>query len=107
MVTVTKKHQASLLIAVVLATVMIAGTFASPSFATRSSSHASHFGFSHDGKSATVSQSIDQQCDQDLRAPIQTAGGASPIDTSGIPVGVCLNLNTGGNGVELDQSNNQ
>ena len=116
MVTVTKKHQASILIAVVLATVMIAGTFASTennmalATGSKNSKHsASHFGFADKGKdkSAAVSQSIDQQCDELLSAPVQTSGSTSPITASGIPVGVCLNFNDGGNGVQLDQSDNQ
>ena len=89
MVTVTKKHQTSLaLVAIVLATAMIAGTFAS---STDNSAFATH------GKKAKVKQSISVACDQDQNAPVQTAGGISPPIASGINLGVCVNANAGGN----------
>jgi hypothetical protein len=89
MVTVTKKHQSSLaLVAIVLATAMIAGTFAS---STDNSAFATH------GKKAIVKQSISEACDQDQSAPVQTAGGTSAVTTSGINLGVCVNANTAGN----------
>jgi hypothetical protein len=95
MVTVSKKYEISLaLIVVVLATAMIAGTFTT-------------FDNSVFARKITqISQSINETCDQDLSAPVQTSGGLSPITTSGIPIGACLNVNLGGNGVQLDQSNN-
>ena len=89
MVTVTKKHQTSLaLVAIVLATAMIAGTFAS---STDNSAFATH------GKKAKVKQSIDVACQQDQNAPVQTAGGISPPILSGINLGLCVNANLGGN----------
>jgi hypothetical protein len=103
MVTVTKKHQSSLaLVAIVLATAMIAGTFASSTdnLAFAGGSHDKNAKFSHHdnhGKKAKVKQSIDIACQQDQDAPVTTAGGASPVTTSGINLGVCVNANTGGN----------
>ena len=104
MVTVTKKHQTSMaLIAVVLATAMIVGTFANSAFATNGHK-GNHFGFANDGKSATASQSISETCDQNQNSPVTTAGAISPPILSGINVGACLNLNLGGNALDQDQS---
>src|SRR3954465_10423639 len=106
MVTVTKKHQTSMaLIAVVLATVMIAGTLSmgNNAFATRGGNSGSH-SFGSDGKTATSSQSISESCDQNQKAPVTTAGAISPPIASGINVGACLNLNLGGNALDQDQS---
>jgi len=107
MVTVTKKHQTSMaLIAVVLATAMIAGTFASMgnnAFATRGG-HSGHSGSASDGKSSAVDQSISESCDQNQNSPISTSGFLSPPIASGINVGACLNLNLGGNTANQDQS---
>ena len=103
MVTVTKKHQTSLaLIAIVLATAMIAGTLASSTdnlaFAGGSDGKKAHFshGDNH-GKKAKVGQSISEACDQDQNAPVTTAGGISPPILSGINLGLCVNANLGGN----------
>jgi|SRR3954465_1973009 hypothetical protein len=107
MVTVTKKHQTSMaLIAVVLATVMIAGTLAmgNNAFATRGGGHSGGHSFGNDGKTATSSQSISESCDQNQKAPVTTAGAISPPIASGINVGACLNLNLGGNALDQDQS---
>ena len=123
MVTVTKKHQTSLaLIAVVLATVMIAGTFAmgNNAFAT-ARSHGNdngdhnkgkngldNSGFTsfggRDGQTSASDQSIGQSCDQNQNSPVTTAGAISPPIASGINVGACLNLNLGGNALDQDQS---
>ena len=106
MVTVTKKHQTSItLIAVVLATVMIAGTLAmgNNAFATRGG-NSGHSGFANDGKSSTSSQSISESCDQNQNAPVTTAGFLSPPIASGINLGACLNINAGGNAANQDQS---
>ena len=103
MVTVTKKHQTSMaLIAVVLATAMIVGTFANSAFAT--GRHGNHFGFANDGKSATASQSISETCDQNQNSPVTTAGAISPPILSGIDLGLCVNANLGGNALNQDQS---
>ena len=107
MVTVTKKHQTSMaLIAVVLATVMIAGTFAmgNNAFASKGGNSHGKGGFANDGKSATSSQSISETCDQNHNSPVTTAGAISPPIASGINVGACLNLNLGGNALDQDQS---
>ena len=130
MVTVTKKHQTSItLIAVVLATVMIAGTFASMgnnmAFAWRgdSSKHGqdshgqdkngksgsdsfglSNFGSSRNGQTAAADQSISESCDQNQNSPVTTGGAVSPPILSGINLGLCVNANLGGNAVDQDQS---
>src|SRR4051812_15498158 len=98
MVTVTKKHQTSMaLFAVVLATVMIAGTLAmgNNAFAARGGS-SGHSGSGNDGRAA-ADQSISESCDQNQNSPVTTAGFLSPPIASGINVGACLNLNLGGN----------
>jgi|SRR4051794_35268735 hypothetical protein len=126
MVTVTKKHQTSMaLIAVVLATVMIAGTLAmgNNAFAWRgdSSKHgqdnngkdnnvkngldnfgSSSFGGSK-GQTATSDQSIAQSCDQNQNSPVTTGGAVSPPILSGINLGLCVNANAGGNAANQDQ----
>ena len=90
MVAVTKKHQTSMaLIAVVLATVMIAGTFA--------------MGNNAFARSA-ADQSITETCDQNQKSSVTTAGFLSPPIASGNNVDACLNFNFGGNALNQDQS---
>ena len=97
MVTVTKKHQTSLaLVAIVLATAMIAGTFASSS---DKMAYAIHI------KKAKVSQSVSEACSQDQNSPVATAGGISPPILSGINLGACINVNLGGNVGNADSLN--
>ncbi|HEY0579904.1 MAG TPA: hypothetical protein VGC75_04285, partial [Candidatus Nitrosocosmicus sp.] len=109
---VTKKHQTSLaLIAIVLATAMIAGTLASSTdnLAFAGGNHGKKAHFSHNdnhGKKATVGQSVSEACSQDQNAPVTTAGGISPPILSGINLGLCVNANLGGN-VGNAGSNNQ
>ncbi len=131
MVTVTKKHQTSLaLIAVVLATVMITGTFAMDNSAFAHShgdkksdsdrgnsdrgnsdkgrSGLDNFGSSNfgsrSGQTAAADQSISESCDTNQNSPVTTSGFLSPQIASGINVGACLNLNLGGNAATQDQS---
>lgn len=120
MVTVTKKHQTSMaLIAVVLATVMIAGTFAMGNNAFAAAREHSDkgdkgkdgsdpFGLSNfgsrNGQTAAADQSISESCDQNQNAPVTTAGAVSPPILSGNNLGLCVNLNAGGNAVDQDQS---
>ena len=106
MVTVTKKHQTSMtLIAVVLATAMIAGTLAmgNNAFATRGG-NSGHHDSANDGKSSAADQSISESCHQNQNAPVTTAGAISPPIASGINLGACLNVNLGGNAANQDQS---
>ena len=94
MVTVTKKHQTSLaLIAVVLATVMITGTFAMDNSA-----------FASPRGHAAADQSISESCDTNQNSPVTTSGGISPPILSGINLGLCVNANLGGNALTQDQS---
>ena len=122
MVTVTKKHQTSLaLIAVVLATVMISGTFAMGNNAFANRSHGNdngdhnkgkngldNSGFTgfggRDGQTSASDQSIGQSCDQNQNSPVTTAGAISPPILSGINAGLCVNANFGGNALNQDQS---
>jgi hypothetical protein len=122
MVTVTKKHQTSMaLIAVVLATAMIAGTFAMGNnvFAWAKShdnnkgkngigTGLDNLGFSNFGKgsgqTAAADQSIDESCDQNQNSPVTTSGLISPPVLSGINLGLCVNANAGGNSANQDQS---
>jgi hypothetical protein len=105
MVTVTKKHQTSMaLVAVVLATVMIAGTFAMGNNAFATKGHFGNHFSSSDGKSAAADQRISETCDQNQNSPVTTSGAISPPIASGINLGACLNLNLGGNALNQDQS---
>jgi hypothetical protein len=79
MSTITKKQTALALVAVVFATAMVASTFAV--------SDQSAFARSH----------IKVTSHQHQHANVQSAGGNSPIDTSGINVQTSDNRNTGGN----------
>ena len=78
MSTITKKQTALALVAVVFATAMVASTFAVPD------------------QSAFARNHIKVASHQHQLANVQTAGGSSPITTSGINVQTSTNDNTGG-----------
>jgi hypothetical protein len=78
MSTITKKQTALALVAVVFATAMVASIAASADQMAFARSHISVFSHQHQ------------------LANVQTAGGNSPIDTSGINVQTSENSNTGG-----------
>ncbi len=108
MISITKKQVSITLVIVALSAVMIAGTIASSAdnaFAHRHHHH--HFFFfshhHHHGKHSSIHQSIGQGCHQHQHSTVLTAGANSPISTSGNNLGVCANLNGGGNAAANNQ----
>jgi hypothetical protein len=91
MSTITKKQTALALVAVVFATAMVASIAASADqMAFARHHHHSHHHGGDGGNSITVASSQSQE------ANVQSAGGNSPITTSGINVQTSENSNDGG-----------
>jgi hypothetical protein len=83
----TSKKQISLaVLAVVFATTMIASIIATSDNA-----------FARNTNNKFASQSIGQNCSQHQKSSVVTAGAISPPILSGNNIGLCVNLNGGGN----------
>ena len=82
MANINKKQASLAVVAVVFATALFVSVIASDNAFARDKS---------------VKQSISQSCHQHQKSQVVTAGANSPVRNSGNNVGLCVNLNGGGN----------
>jgi hypothetical protein len=105
MTTIITKKQASLaLVIIAFAAIMVAGTIVSSAdnaFASHRHHHHHHHG--NHSKHSSIHQSISQGCDQNQHSTVLTAGAGSPVAASGNNLGVCANINGGGNAAANNQ----
>jgi hypothetical protein len=81
MTNISKKQTSLAVVAVVFATALFVSVIASNNaFADKN-----------------ARQSLSQSCHQDQKSQVVTAGANSPVRNSGNNVGLCVNLNGGGN----------
>ena len=95
MANINKKQVSIAVLAVVLATAMIASVIATSDSAFAKRHHHGHHHHHNDGKSNT--QSINQGNSADQRSTIVTAGANSPVQNSGNQNVNQQNTNNGGN----------
>jgi hypothetical protein len=99
MTTITKKQVSISLVVIAFASIMVAGTIiasADNAFASHRHHHHHHHHNNH-SKHSSIHQSISQGCNQHQHSTVLTAGAGSPVAASGNNLGVCANINGGGN----------
>jgi hypothetical protein len=105
MTAITKKQASIALIVIAFASIMVAGTIvtsADNAFASHRHHHHHHHHGNH-SKHSSIHQSISQGCRQNQHSTVLTAGAGSPVTASGNNLGVCANINGGGNAAANNQ----
>jgi hypothetical protein len=105
MTAITKKQASIALIVIAFASIMVAGTIvtsADNAFASHRHHHHHHHHGNH-SKHSSIHQSISQGCRQNQHSTVLTAGAGSPVAASGNNLGVCANINGGGNAAANNQ----
>jgi hypothetical protein len=105
MTAITKKQASIALIVIAFASIMVAGTIvtsADNAFASHRRYHHHHHHGNH-SKHSSIHQSISQGCRQNQHSTVLTAGAGSPVTASGNNLGVCANINGGGNAAANNQ----
>jgi hypothetical protein len=105
MTAITKKQASIALIVIAFASIMVAGTIvtsADNAFASHRHHHHHHHHGNH-SKHSSIHQSISQECRQNQHSTVLTAGAGSPVAASGNNLGVCANINGGGNAAANNQ----
>jgi hypothetical protein len=105
MTAITKKQASLALIVIAFASIMVAGTIvtsADNAFASHRHHHHHHHHGNH-SKHSSIHQSISQECRQNQHSTVLTAGAGSPVAASGNNLGVCANINGGGNAAANNQ----
>jgi hypothetical protein len=109
MTAITKKQASLALIVIAFASIMVAGTIVTSADNTFASHrhHHHHHHHHHDhgnhSKHSSIHQSISQGCRQNQHSTVLTAGAGSPVAASGNNLGVCANINGGGNAAANNQ----
>jgi hypothetical protein len=110
MTAITKKQASIALIVIAFASIMVAGTIVTSTdnaFASHRHHHHHHHHHHHDhgnhSKHSSIHQSISQGCRQNQHSTVLTAGAGSPVAASGNNLGVCANINGGGNAAANNQ----
>jgi hypothetical protein len=105
MTAITKKQASIALIVIAFASIMVAGTIVTSTdnaFASHRHHHHHHHHGNH-SKHSSIHQSISQGCRQNQHSTVLTAGAGSPVAASGNNLGVCANINGGGNAAANNQ----
>jgi hypothetical protein len=109
MTAITKKQASIALIVIAFASIMVAGTIVTSTdnaFASHRHHHHHHHHHHDHGnhsKHSSIHQSISQGCRQNQHSTVLTAGAGSPVAASGNNLGVCANINGGGNAAANNQ----
>jgi hypothetical protein len=106
MTAITKKQASIALIVIAFASIMVAGTIVTSTdnaFASHRHHHHHHHHHGNHSKHSSIHQSISQECRQNQHSTVLTAGAGSPVAASGNNLGVCANINGGGNAAANNQ----
>jgi hypothetical protein len=106
MTAITKKQASLALIVIAFASIMVAGTIVTSTdnaFASHRHHHHHHHHHGNHSKHSSIRQSISQECRQNQHSTVLTAGAGSPVAASGNNLGVCANINGGGNAAANNQ----